>query len=463
MSNHYDIIIIGAGPAGMAAAHTAASHGARTLVLDEQPNPGGQIYRAIEANQLRNRSELGEAYLQGRDLVQAFRKSEIDYVPGASVWQLSKTREVGYSKDGVAHLVSADQIIVATGALERPMPIPGWTLPQVMTVGAAQVLLKESEIAIENAVFAGTGPLLYLVVEQYLAAGVPVKAVIDLTPSANYLKAISKLPRTFSGLLKIVEGWRWKRQIVKSGVPLISGVSDLRITGETTATAIEYQRKGTWHKLDCQHVLMHQGVVPDVNLALAAGCAHSWHEAQACWNIDVDEWFASSLDGIAIAGDGASIAGAIAAEQRGCIAALASLELLGKIDTTTRDQLARQPQSILKSEMQLRGFLDTLFRPANHFRIPENDETIVCRCEEITVAQIRSAVDIGCVGPNQLKSYTRCGMGPCQGRLCGLSVSELIGKYSSQPVSAVGYYRLRSPVKPLLLEELANMTDQSES
>ncbi len=463
MTQHYEIIVIGAGPAGMAASQTAAKHGAKTLVLDEQRTPGGQIYRAAEANEARQSVELGKSYENGFSLVKSFRNSAVDYVPGASVWQLSHEREIGYSKDGTAHIVTANQVIVATGALERPMPVPGWTLPQVMTVGAAQILLKESEIGIADAVFVGTGPLLYLVVHQYITAGIPVKAVIDLTPACNYFKALAHMPNAVFAMSRIMEGWRWKREIIAADIPLISRVDDVRILGDGAVEAIEYRHKSTWKKLDCDHVLLHQGVVPDVNISLAAGCDSRWDEAQACWHILVDEWFQSSVEGISIAGDSGSIGGGVAAEQRGHITALGALMRLNKITPVERNRLARPYQASLKTEMQVRPFLDTLFRPADNFRMPEHEETIVCRCEEISAKQIREAVDLGCQGPNQLKSYTRCGMGPCQGRFCGLTVSELIGKFSNKPVCAVGYYRLRPPIKPLLLDELANMKNQPEN
>ena len=463
MSDDLELIVIGAGPAGMAASQVAAEHGAKTLILDEQRSPGGQLYKAIEAMEGRQRPELGETYRNGLPLARAFRDSEVQYIPEASVWQLSRDREVGYSKDGTARIVSAKQIILATGAQERPFPIPGWTLKGVMTVGAAQILLKESAIGIGNAVFAGTGPLLYLAVHQYMAAGIPIKAVIDLTPRGNYLRALPHLPKALSGLAKILEGWQWTRDIAASGIPFIKGVGDLRVTGDDAVTGIEYRRGGTWKRLDCEHVLLHQGVVPNVNISLAAGCDSHWDPLQACWAIAVDEWFQSSIPGIAVAGDGASIGGGAAAEERGRIAALGALARLGRIGAGERDRLARAHQAILRSEMRVRPFLDTLFRPADLFRVPRGSETVVCRCEEITLGQIREAVDIGCVGPNQLKSYTRCGMGPCQGRFCGLTVSELIADILDRPVAEIGYYRLRPPVKPLLLGELANLTNRSES
>ena len=465
MNDTFDIIIIGAGPAGMATAEFAAKHGVSILILDEQATPGGQIYRAVEAMQHRNRSELGDSYHSGLKLVEAFRNrtsnsndsGNIQYISKASVWQVSKNGEVGYSCDGAAHIVYGKEIIIATGAQERPFPVPGWTLSGVMTIGAAQILLKESELAIEDAIFAGCGPLFYLVIHQYLTAGIPIKAVIDLTPKENYLKALPHLPKALFALPKIVEGWQWKREIIKSKVPYISGVSDLKILGEDVATGIKYQQGSTWKQLEASHILLHQGVVPNVNISLAAGCDSSWNEEQLCWTIDVDSWFQSSIKGIRVTGDGTSIGGALAAEQRGRIAAIGALAHLEKIKSQERDNYAAPYKAALKSEMRVRPFLDALFKPKDAFRIPKHDDTIVCRCEEITAGKIREVVKAGCAGPNQLKSFSRCGMGPCQGRFCGLTVSELISETLNKSVSEVGYYRLRSPIKPLLLQELANM------
>ena len=466
MTDTFDIIIIGAGPAGMAAAELAANHGASILILDEQATPGGQIYRAVEAMQHRNRSELGDSYHSGLKLVETFRKSKntgnIQYIPKASVWQVSKNGEVGYSCDGAARIVFGKEIIIATGAQERPFPVPGWTLSGVMTMGAAQILLKESELGIENAIFAGCGPLFYLVIHQYLTAGIPIKAVIDLTPKENYLKALPHLPKALSALPKIFEGWQWKREIIKSKVPYISGVNDLKILGEDNATGIAYQKGSTWKQLEGSHILLHQGVVPNVNISMAAGCDSSWNEQQNCWNIDVDNWFESSIKSIRVTGDGTSIGGALAAKQRGHIAAIGALAQLDKITSQERDKLAAPYQTALKSEMRVRPFLDALFKPADNFRIPQQEDTVVCRCEEITLGQIQNVVKTGCAGPNQLKSFSRCGMGPCQGRFCGLTVSEIIADTLNKPVSEVGYYRLRPPIKPLLLQELANLNNTTE-
>jgi len=457
MSESFDIIIIGAGPAGMAAAQLVAGKGAKTLILDEQSSPGGQIFRAIEANQHRERPELGEAYSDGLSLTQAFRNSDVQYVANASVWQLSKDLELAYSSQGAARQATAKHIIVATGAQERPMPIPGWTLPGVMTIGAAQILLKESQIGIKDAVFVGSGPLFYLVLWQYLQAGISIKAAIDLTPKENYRRAISKLPGALPGVGKLIEGWRWKREIAKSGITFIQQVNDVRITGEDKVSGIDYLQHGNWKHLVSDEVLLHQGVVPNINISRAAGCDTRWNDDQACWVVEVDEWYQSSIAGISVTGDGASIGGGVAAELGGRLAALNALVQIKKLSKEQLNQLAKPYRSALKKELSVRPFLDALFRPAEQFRIPDQDQTVVCRCEEITVAEIRAAVNTGCVGPNQLKSYSRCGMGPCQGRLCGLTVSELIAGILDKPVEEIGYYRIRPPIKPLLLSELANL------
>ena len=192
MKDHYDIVVVGAGPAGMAAATVAAEHGAGVLLLDEQSTAGGQIYRAVSRQTLNDENILSRDYYQGRELVSALQASGAEHAAGATVWQLSPEREVGVSKDGIARLLSANQVILATGAQERPFPVAGWTLPGVMTAGGAQVLLKSAALAAPDAVFAGTGPLGFLVALQYLLAGIAIHAILDPTPRRNRLRRKSR-------------------------------------------------------------------------------------------------------------------------------------------------------------------------------------------------------------------------------------------------------------------------------
>jgi NADPH-dependent 2,4-dienoyl-CoA reductase/sulfur reductase-like enzyme len=454
LRDSYDLVEVGAGPAGLAAATLAAGLGADTLLLDEQPAPGGQIYRAIIETPLRDHATLGGDYWRGAALVDAFQRSGAQYAAGATVWSVSRDREIGVSITGTARLVQAKLVILATGALERPFPIPGWTLPGVMTAGAAQILLKSSGlVARGRIVLAGTGPLLWLLARQHLRAGGEIAALLDTTPASNWTVALPHLPG-FLGSPYLGKGIALLAKI-RRRVKIVRHVTELRAEGAAALTEIAYRvAGGEERRMTVDLLLLHQGVAPNINLAGAAGCKHVWDEQQLCWTPVVDRFGTSSIAGVTIAGDGAGIAGAEAAEHRGRLAALDACRRLGRIDEVRRDREAERHRSALRRAERGRAFLDLLYRPAPGFRIPRGD-TIVCRCEEVTARQIVDAVALGCSGPNQMKSFLRCGMGPCQGRLCGLTVTELIAASRGVAPEAVGYYRLRPPVKPITLQELA--------
>lgn len=450
------LAVIGAGPAGLAAAATAARLGLDTVLLDEQPAPGGQIYRAITETRLRDPAVLGADYWHGADLVAAFRASGAQHVAGATVWNVTRDREIAVSVDGGAQLFRADRIILATGALERPFPIEGWTLPGVMTAGAAQILLKASGMVAEGrVVLAGTGPLLWLIAAQYLRAGASIAALLDTTPRENWRAALPHLP-AFLTSPYLGTGLKLLRA-VRRRVPIIRDVHALRVLGDGRAAEIAYRAGGgSEQRIAADVVLLHQGVAPNLNLANAIGCRQAWRDTQLCFAPEVDAWGASSVDGIAIAGDGAGIGGARIAAERGRLAALDAAFRLGRIDAAKRNAEAASCRQSLQRFSKGRDFLDLLYRPRPEHRIPAGD-TLVCRCEEVTARQIIDTVKLGCSGPNQMKSFLRCGMGPCQGRLCGLTVTELIAQARGVAPEEVGYYRLRPPIKPITLEELASL------
>ncbi len=458
----HDLIVIGAGPAGMQAALTASDHGLSVLILDEQPKPGGQIYRNIEGASAQDLEILGDDYRKGLPLAQAVRAKvqdgSIRYISNAMVWQVTDEREVGYSVGGQAHLTAAPRIVLATGAMERPFPVEGWTLPGVMTAGAAQTMLKSSGLAAEGAVFAGSGPLLALIVYQYVKAGVPVAALLDTTPANGFGRALPHLPGALRRAGMLWKGWRWLARIKRAGVPIVENVTDLKLVGDDAVSGVSYRCDGGgWQTIETRHTLLHQGVVPNVNLSMAAGLEHDWDGRQLCWRPRVDRWRAGSVPGISVAGDGAGIEGAAAAHLTGAIAALGVAHGLGRFDGNARDRLAAPLFKALNRESAIRPFLDAWFEPAAQFRTPASPSTIVCRCEELTAGAIEQAIAEGGTGPNQLKAFCRAGMGPCQGRFCGLTVQAMIAEKTGKPPETVGYYRLRPPIKPVPLRELAAM------
>jgi NADPH-dependent 2,4-dienoyl-CoA reductase/sulfur reductase-like enzyme len=448
----YDVVAIGAGPAGLAAAATAAEAGLSTLLLDENIGPGGQVFRAIASTPVTDRSQLGEDYWVGTDLVQALRAGNAEVIQRATVWSLDRNLDIAVSVGGASAFVKARRVILATGALERPFPIPGWTLPGVMTAGAAQTMLKSSALVPDGrTVIAGQGPLLWLLAAQILRLGGRIDRILDTTERGNYFAA---LPHAFAFLTSpyFAKGLSMMRE-VKAKVQVVSGVSELAASGDGQLANVSYVAGGKRETIPSDLLLLHQGVVPNVNLAMAAGIEHRWDDLQLCWSPVLDASGNSSVAGIAIAGDGAGIGGANAAVVRGRIAARAAVEALAPAAAKKFAPMATLRADLAKAERG-RVFLDTLFRPAPQFRIPAGD-TIVCRCEEVTAKDILDAVAIGATGPNQLKAYRRTGMGPCQGRLCGLTVTELMAQARGKSPQEIGYYRLRAPVKPITLAELA--------
>jgi NADPH-dependent 2,4-dienoyl-CoA reductase/sulfur reductase-like enzyme len=448
--DHYDVVVIGAGPAGLAAAASTANAGLSTLLLDENVGPGGQVWRAITSTPLKRRELLGADYWSGEAIIQAAKKSGAEIIHRATVWSLDRNLEIGISVGGGSAFIRARRVITATGAQERPFPIPGWTLPGVMTAGAAQTMLKSSGIVPDGrTIIAGQGPLLWLLAAQILRLGGRIDRVLDTTARKNYLAA---LPYAFAFVTSsyFTKGLALMRE-VRAKVPVVSGVTELAAAGDGRLATVSYAAGAKRETVAADLLLLHQGVVPNVNLAMAAGVEHRWDERQLCWLPVLDTDFGSSVEGIAIAGDGAGIGGADAAVWRGRItarSAVAALSPTAKLEPieTLRAELARAERG--------RAFLDTLFQPAKQFRIPTGN-TIVCRCEEVTAQDILDSVAIGATGPNQLKAYRRTGMGPCQGRLCGLTVTELMAEARGKTPGEIGYYRLRAPVKPIMLSELA--------
>jgi NADPH-dependent 2,4-dienoyl-CoA reductase/sulfur reductase-like enzyme len=454
LSETWDVLVVGAGPAGMAAASITAKAGLSTLIVDEAPEPGGQIWRAVTTTPVMSRPVLGDDYWAGATAVRQFYESGAVYLPGSQVWSLDAEGTVGLSAEGAARYVTARRIVIATGALERPFPVPGWTLPGVLTVGAAQGLLKSSGLYPESPlVIAGTGPLVWLYAAQLLAAGGRISALLDTTDPGARLAATRTFP-AFATSPYLAKGLALIAR-VRAHVRVIRKITSLSIEGRERATAVRFRRgAGGEELIPADTVLLHQGVVPQVNLAMAAGIPHRWDDRQLCFVPELGAFGQTAIERIAIAGDGAGISGWEAAVERGRLAGIGAAHALGI--APDRLPLTDGPLKRLRALTRPRAFLDIVYRPAIAFRRPAPD-TIVCRCEEVTAADIERAVELGALGPAQLKAYTRCGMGPCQGRMCGLTVTELIAARRGVSPAEIGYFHLRPPVKPITLAELASL------
>lgn len=430
-----DLLVVGAGPAGIAAALEAADRGLSVLLLDENSAPGGRIWQALETRPVKDPDDI-----EALAMIRRLRESGVDQRYNATVWAIEPDRRVFFSHGGSAHSVQPRTVLLATGTTERPLPVPGWTLPGVMTVGAAQIALKTAGLLPDGQTWlAGQGPLLLLYANQVLDTGGRIAGVIDLSDRFAALKAAGRL--ALGAMPDIRKGLAWRRRLHAAGVRWERAAS-IRANGDTTLRSVTFATGAKERTEPADMLLLHDGVIPSVQMTRALGVAHGWSEAQRCWCPVVDEWGRTSVPDVLVAGDATGVGGAQAALLSGRIAVLGLLN-------RTNEAIAWRARRKLR--LASRPLLDALFPPLN---IRPDDGTLVCRCEEVTAGAIRAAVEQGCQGMNQLKAYTRCGMGPCQGRQCGPIAIEVLADARRTPVSRIEPLRTRFPTKPVSVGEL---------
>jgi NADPH-dependent 2,4-dienoyl-CoA reductase/sulfur reductase-like enzyme len=444
-----DLVIVGAGPAGVSAAIEATERDLSVAVLDENPASGGRIWQALEIRGTRDGDDE-----EGLATLRAFRACGATVHHHASVWAVEPDGSVYFTQDGAVRIVRGQRVLLATGAAERPLPIPGWTLPGVMTVGAAQIALKTSGLVPDGMTWiAGQGPLLLLYAVQAIRAGGRLAGVLDLSDRRQRWTAAQHLPLALRGLGELRKGLDWWREIAHAGIPWLPA-SELRADGDGALQRIVFQTGGRSRAEPATLLLLHDGVVPSLQITRALGCDHRWDAAQQCWHPVSNEWGETSVPRVFVAGDGAGIIGAKAATLAGRLAALGIAHDLGRIDRATRDSAAATLRRAQARHLAIRPLLDTMYA---HRPVRLSDETLVCRCEEVTAGHIRHAAALGCLGLNQLKAFTRCGMGPCQGRMCGATAAEVLAAARGVATELIGPLRTRFPTKPLTVGELAGL------
>lgn len=442
-------VIVGAGPAGVRAAQTLVAHGVRPVLVDEASRAGGQIYRRTPENFRRPAQTLyGFEASRATALHTVFDtlKGQIDYRPDSLVWNAQgNLLDVLHCPSKITHQLSYQQLIVASGATDHVLPVLGWTLPGVYTLGGAQVALKFQGCAIgKRVVFMGTGPLLYLVAYQYAKAGVDVAAVLDTAKISDHLAAVPALLTQPAVLLKGLYFVAWLRT---HGVALHNGVRPLRVQGETRVRAVAWHDGRQEHTLDCDAIGFSYALRSETQLADLLGCRFAFRPQQRAHLPERDAAGRTGVAGVYLAGDGAGIMGADAAEWAGERAALALLADNGVAINAARAQLLEQRLDRLQ---RFRAGLERAFPFPQDWAAQAPDELVVCRCENITAGELRHTVQSsGALEMNRLKALSRVGMGRCQGRMCGVAAAEILAHASGQPIDQVGRLRGQAPIKPI--------------
>ncbi|WP_175976233.1 NAD(P)/FAD-dependent oxidoreductase [Burkholderia sp. BCC1047] len=458
MSAALQPVIVGAGPAGVRAAEALVDAGLRPVVIDENARWGGQIYRQPPAE---------AAFVRGKRMLYGFEAAKadavhrtmaallphVDYRPNTLAWSCGAGR-VDTLQDGREVTVPYSHLIVASGATDRMLPVPGWTLAGVYTLGGAQVALKAQGCAIgRRIVFAGTGPLLYLVAYQYAKAGARVAAVLDTSPlrrQAAAAPALLRMPSIFAKGL-YYNGW-----LRAHGVAIETGVTLERVLGDPHVTGLAWRAAGDDAQptpprvLDCDALGLGFGLRSETQLADLAGCRFDFDPLNRAWLPERDAAGRTSVRGFYVAGDGAGIAGADAAEASGRRAALALLDDAGIASRSPSSQPdAAALERTLARIGAFRAGLEAAFAPPAEQAARCPDDTIVCRCEEIDAGTLRRCVREGAATElNRLKALTRVGMGRCQGRMCGDAAALVLAAETGRPLADVGRLRAQPPVKP---------------
>jgi NADPH-dependent 2,4-dienoyl-CoA reductase/sulfur reductase-like enzyme len=456
-----DLLVMGAGPAGARAALRAKASGLSVVLIDQNNDAGGQVWRPLPEgfSRLPGIVPADEAR-DGDALRLELRQAGVLCLYGHKVWNVgSNLRTDVISPEGsVSWFPSA--LLVATGTTERVIPFTGWTAPGVMGLAAATILLKsQNMLPGRRTLVAGCGPLLLAVANGILKAGGEVAAVVDLASRTQWLRTLSALKERPDLLW---QGLRWQANLRLAGVPVLyrhgiesvvstPGGFDARVQSVDASGA---PVGGAARMFSVDGVTVGHGLVPSTDVTLLLRAKHRYAAERGGWVAESDEMGRTSVPGLFVAGDGAGVAGAAAAGAHGELAALACAYDLGRMSAENyadeRSALLAQWRKPARFGRAMAGLM--ALREGAVAAI--KPDTVVCRCEDVTRAEIDAAAHEGARDMNQLKAWTRCGMGPCQGRTCSDVAGALLALHVGSR-EAVGCFTGRAPLRPVSLAEVA--------
>jgi NADPH-dependent 2,4-dienoyl-CoA reductase/sulfur reductase-like enzyme len=454
-----ECVVVGGGPAGLSAARSAARHGVRVLLVDENSELGGQYYRQA-SSPVRAAADERESR-EGRLLIDEVRALGVECRQGATVWGVFDQRIVAFATEAGAERVGADTLILAAGAYDRPVPFPGWTLPGVITAGGAQNLVKGSGVLPGRRVLvAGSGPLLLAVAHSVIEGGARVVALCEASPMRRFWRFAHRL---LPHLDFVQRSLRYRREIRGAGVPFLTGHVIRRALGATEVDGAVVARcdedwrpvAGTERRLDVDTVVVGYGLVPSLELSRLAGCEHRYVPERGAYAPIRNREMESTVPGVYVVGDGAVVAGATMALEEGHLAGLAVAHRLGRSVGRDHAREASRARGRLLHRAGLRGIMDEVYRFGPGVYALADDETMLCRCEEVTVRAALGAARDGAIEVDEVKARTRIGMGRCQGRMCGPALAHLVVGVTGRRVTEVGSFTPRPPVKPVPLGALA--------
>ncbi|MBX9584549.1 MAG: NAD(P)/FAD-dependent oxidoreductase [Gemmataceae bacterium] len=459
------LLVVGGGPAGLGAAIEAARAGLPCTLIDEARHLGGQIYRTpSDGFRVTDATALGKDFTNGERLRAEVAEvaDRVEVLAGTSALGVWDGREVLWASEHESGLIRAARLVLAAGAYDRPVPFPGWTLPGVMTAGGVQALMKTTLVRPgRRALVAGTGPLLAGVANRLRLAGVEVAAVLEAGPP---WWPPEPLPAAWDGwefMADALDNWK---ALVAAGVPVLPHHTVLAARGGRQVEGVAFGpvRPEDWTPLhgggrsaEVDLVVVGFGFVPNTELTTLAGCRHRHAPDLGGWVPDRGPHFETSVPGVFAAGDGAGVVGAEAAELQGRVAGITAAEQAGALPADEARRRREAPLVRLGVLAEAWRELDARHRVRPGLADLATPETVVCRCEEVTRADVRAAIDEGAKDLQAVKLFTRLGMGPCQGRQCAPPAGTYLCRVTGRTPSDVGRINPRPPVKPVTLGALA--------
>lgn len=451
-----DLAVLGAGPAGAHAALAADAAGLDVLLVDEAPFAGGQVYRAP----LDGSPGQGTDGRVGDALRAALADSGAVTLAGHRVWTVSTMPiQLFLSGAGAVKTIRPRALLVAAGAVERVVPFPGWTLPGVIGLAAATALLKApGSLPKGPMVVAGRGPLLAATAAGLLERGAELACVVDGAHRAEWFGAT---PGLLSRPDLLCRGVAWLRRVHKAGIPVLYGHNVTEALGGTMLDSIVIRpvdrhgrlRRGQGRTVAAQLLAVGHGLVPATEVLALLGVSMSYRPDEHSWVPETDADGRTGVPGLYAAGDGTGIRGAASAALAGRLAGLAVARDLGALSPGQHDALAaRLRRRRRRADRAGRAMARVMAPPAGQVTGMPPD-TIVCRCEDVTRAEIDRTLAAGAADLSQIKTRTRCGMGPCQGRFCAPAVAALAALHP-HVAAPLRPWTVRPPLRPVSIGEL---------
>ena len=455
LTKSVDVLVVGAGPAGLSAAIAAAGSGASVIVLDERAQSGGQYFKPLAPSHTTERPS-DRQFAEGLELTQRALDLGVRIIQDATVWGADTPREVIAMVDGAETIFKPGQLILATGAYERPVPFDNWTLPGVMTTGAAQTLVRAYKVSPgRRVVIAGSGPLNLQLAVEMVRAGVDVAAVLEAAPAPSLAQWRTLLRAWRFAPDLMAQGLRFLAELRAHGVRVKWGHAVVRAHGGDRLRQVTFApsnadgayRLEMARQVDADNLCLGYGFIPSTELARALGCEHQFVDLHLGYlQTSTTPDGQTSIPGVFAVGDGSTLGGVRVAMARGTLAGAAAAVALQKdVDHAA----VRAARSALARAQDFQAALWDIFKapPARVQNLP--DATIACRCEEISLGQLRAAIDQGFDSMGALKRMTRLGMGRCQGRYCACTAAKLLNEVTGRVREPEQLFAPRLPAKPV--------------